>query len=72
MKYNKVFYYRYEPNISGGKTIIINGDTGEVYRTSLLGCKILDCVSENNNYTVDEVAERLKIKSTICKNFLKN
>lgn len=70
MKYNRVFYYRYEPNICGGKTIIINGSTGEIYKTSLIGCKILDYISDCEEITVDEISEKLQIQNAICNSFI--
>lgn len=70
MKYNRDFYYRYEPNICGGKTIIISGITGEIYKTSLIGCKILDCISAHEDMTVDDISEALQIKNEICNSFV--
>ena len=70
MKYNREFYYRYEPNIFGGKTIIINGNTGELYKTNIIGCKILDCICSRNDVTIDEIANTLKINVSVCKSFI--
>ena len=70
MKYNRDFYYIYEPNICGGKTIIINGNTGEVYKTNIIGCKILDCIYDNEDITIDEISTLLKIQESTCDAFL--
>lgn len=70
MKYNRDFYYRYEPNIYGGKTIIINGNTGEIYKTSKMGCEVLDCICNMKDATVYDISDCLKIDISVCKTFV--